>query len=145
MSEDDDQLRADEIQPITGRLEEWCFEEGESEWSIRVECREVKRPDSSSAVSVGVEGIDFGLRASGCLAGADVVVEGNDEPLASIYFYEHYAYDRAVVRVLGQRGAQARVSVELTGDLYGLGIERIEVTADVEVVPAARAVSLDWD
>ncbi|EFV13261.1 hypothetical protein [Segniliparus rugosus] len=145
MSEDD-QLRADEIQPTGGWIRELLTEEGESLWSLRVECRAVERPYGSTPLNVEVDCVDFGLPAGDGLAGAEAVLVGDDdEPSASVYFFEHYAYDRAVVRVLSRQGERARVSVELAEDLYGLGLERISLTAEVEVVPAVRAVSSSLD
>jgi hypothetical protein len=132
---EDDALRANELVPAAGGT--WSghlFENSKIglrpglTWSFTFEYEDVARDYGSSPVSLLVDRVPLPGAAWSAMAGHTVRCKRFAEPVeCSAYFFEHYRYDKVLLRVLDQDERRIRVSTEAQGDIDGLGVDRWEV------------------
>ena len=78
--------------------------------------------------SLAIDCVPFDRCSWHSLVGHNASADRFGEPIeASVYFFEHYRYDEADVRVLEQRATEVRIGAKARGDLDGLGLEALEV------------------
>lgn len=97
-------------------------------WTFTFHYRPVRRDYGTTKPNLSIDWVPFDRVSWSGLMGNHANADRFGEPIeASVYFFEHYRFDAADVRVLDQRAAEVRVGASVRRDLDGLGLEAIEV------------------
>jgi hypothetical protein len=140
---DEDGLQPDEISPQAGAWSGLLFDNPtiglppQLTWTFTVNCKEVSRTFGSSYVSVTADWVPLPGAAWSAMAGRSASCEAFGDPIeCSAYFFDHYCYEVAHVRIFEQVGSRLRVAIEARGDMDGLGVPewRVEQWLDFEGV-----------
>jgi hypothetical protein len=95
-------------------------------WSFSVRCAGV----AGEPVEVTLDGVPWQVPEWRAVDGRTFRSQRFAEPAeASVLYGEHDRFDAVHLRVLAQRGPDVDIWLELRGDVDGLGIERVEVSA----------------
>jgi hypothetical protein len=122
-------------------------------WTFTFDFKEVERSFGTSRVGVSVDWVPLEDSSRHAMAGQTASATTFAQPIEStVYFFEHHRFDAVSLQVLEQHGNELLVQADLRGDLDGLGIEALTVSASLEFeaivvhlsegppsVPAARA------
>lgn len=134
-SEVDAPLRAEEVLARGGTYSGLLFDNPSigltpSLTSFDFDCNEVERADDRSPVGVTVEWLP--MQASSWASLAPHRASGRafgKAAEASVYFYEHHRFDAFELVLQEQRGSTALATPTLRGDLDGLGLDPVRVSA----------------
>lgn len=99
-------------------------------WSFDFDCDDVVRGESSSSVSVSVSFVPMAAVGWTSLApdraGGQIFAEPA-EP--SLYYYEHHRFDAFDLVLHEQRATELLATLTMHGDVDGLGLDVVSVTA----------------
>ncbi len=96
-------------------------------WTFTFDYEPVRREYGTTKPGLSIDWVPFGNCSWRSLAGNEARTKRFAEPIeSSVYFFEHYRYDEADVRVLEQQATDVRVSASVRGDVDGLGLESLE-------------------
>ncbi|TDX08246.1 hypothetical protein [Kribbella sp. VKM Ac-2566] len=131
MTDDDDDLRLDELIPApSGSWWGLLFDNPtiglapQLTWGFTFPFEEVTREDGSSPVSLDIEWLPSPANSWQRMAGQRLTCAGFAEPAeASIYFYLHHRFDAIELNLVEQRGTLLHAAAEVSGDIDGLGME----------------------
>ena len=129
----DDAPRRDELMPIGGEWSGLLFENPQVgydlrlTWTLTFEFGPVRREYGTTRPSLTIDWVPFDGAGWNSLVGHHVSSDRFGEPIeATVYFFEHYRYRQADVRVLEQRAEEVRAGARVRGDIDGLGLEVLE-------------------
>ncbi len=96
-------------------------------WTFTFDYEPVHREYGTTTPSLTIDWVPFGRCSWRGLAGNSANSKRFAEPIeSSAYFFEHYRYEEAGLRVVEQQAADVRVSATVRGDLDGLGLDSLE-------------------
>ena len=99
-------------------------------WSFTFMYEDVVRSYGSTTPSLCVDWIPLPGAAWDDMAGRKASGQVFAEPIeASVYFFEHFRYDAADLRILEQVGGDVRVIASVSGDVDRLGIDQLSAEA----------------
>lgn len=141
-------LRADEIVARGGTFSGFLFDnpfirlKPALTWSFDFDCEDVVRDGDSSLVSASVSWLPMDVPGWKSLAPRRAAGEIFAEPAeSSVYYYAHHRYDAFELVLQEQRGAEVLVTLKVSGDLDGLGLDSVSVTAWLRFVGIAVQLS----
>lgn len=101
-------------------------------WSFTIDFAEVNRDYGSIAPSLTIDWVPAGSTRWDSMAGRRDVADTFADPFeSSLYFFEHFRFDRVELAVIDQSGRALGVSVHVEGDLDRLGVPELDVTAEL--------------
>jgi hypothetical protein len=102
-------------------------------WSFTFDFKDVERSFGTSRVSVSVDRVPLKDSTWHAMAGQTASATTFAQPIeSSVYFFEHHRFDAVNLQVLEQHGNELLVQADLRGDIDGLGIETLSVSASLE-------------
>lgn len=129
-----DAPRRDELVPIGGTWSGLVFDNPRTgyelrlTWTFTFDFEPVRREYGTTNPSLSIDWVPFGRCSWRTLAGSHASTRRFAEPIeSSVYFFEHYRYDEAHVRVVAQQAADVRVRASIRGDVDGLGFASLDV------------------
>lgn len=129
----EDQLRLSDLTPaLGGRWSGLLFDNPSIglkpwlSWSFWFPFEEVDRGYDSSSVSLSIEWVPLSPATWRDMAGQGLsTLQSAGLTEASMYFFQHHAYDAVSLQVLEQRETEIHVTATVSDDLDGLGIDPI--------------------
>jgi hypothetical protein len=101
-------------------------------WGFFFDIPDVTTEVGTTSVSLAVDRVALNGARWSAIDGWNVSSSRFSEPIEpSVYFFEHHCYDAVQMRVESQRGRDVVVSVQLRGDVDGLGLDQIEVHGEL--------------
>jgi hypothetical protein len=101
-------------------------------WSFTIDFGEVRREYGSVAPSLTIEWVPAGSASWDSMSGQRYAADAFGDPIeSSLYFFEHFRFDRVALEVLSQSSRNLDVSAHVAGDLDGLGVPELGVAAQV--------------
>jgi hypothetical protein len=132
------ELAAEELTVVGGSWSGLLFENPLADytlrltWSFTIGFGEVRREYGSVAPSLTIEWVPAGSASLDSMSGHRYGADAFGSPIeSSLYFFDHFRFDRVAVEVLSQSSHDLDVSAHVAGDLDGLGVPKLEVAARV--------------
>ena len=135
----DDGLEQSELNSTAGTWSGRLFENRDTGfplslvWAFTFDAAEVERDFGRVSPSVGVDWVSLPGANWSAMAGRRASASVFAEPIeASVYFFEHHRYESTDLRIHEQAGTRLRATANLSGDLDGLGLDRVSVEARLD-------------
>ncbi|MDH3298617.1 MAG: hypothetical protein OEM96_10115 [Gemmatimonadota bacterium] len=96
-------------------------------WTFSFDYAPVRRSHGETVPGLVFDWVRLGRCSWTTIAGQQATAHRFGEPIeTSAYFFEHYRYEEAEIRILEQRGWEIFVAAGARGDIDGLGIDPLQ-------------------